>query len=345
MSIKHMATDDRGNRLDFITISNGKTGMSAVLSNYGAHLIRLLVPGKAGEAVDVCLGYDDLAGYQNNKSYLGATVGRYCNRIGGASFALNGKSYPLYANDGANTLHGGKEGFDKKTWAYEVAGDNQSAFFSYLSPDGEEGFPGNLKITVHYTLTDNGGLQIDYEAVSDEDTVVNFTNHAYFNLAGKGDIKRHLLQVTASSITATTPDLIPTGELMPVDGTPYDLRQPRLLGEVLGERGKNAMFDHAQGYDINFVLDGSGLREAAALSSPDSGLTMRVYTDQPGIQVYSGQGLDCIGKGGGKYGPYAGIALETQHLPDSVHHAHFPDTTLKAGDVFKSTTIYAFDKV
>ncbi len=344
MNIKHMATDAKGERLDFITIDNKKTGMSAVLSNYGAHLVSLLVPDRSGKIIDVCLGYDDIASYQKNQGYLGAAVGRYCNRIGGASFPLNGKTYALYANDGANTLHGGREGFDKKTWAYEVAPDHHSVSFSYLSPDGEEGFPGNLNIVVTYTLTDEYGLQIDYKADSDQDTVVNFTNHAYFNLTGKGDIKGHSLQVAASSITETTPDLIPTGELLPVDDTPYDLRQPKIIGEALDEQGENAMFDRARGYDINYVLDGEGLRKAAVLTSPDSSLTMRVYTDQPGIQVYSGQGLHYTGKGGVEYGPYAGIALETQHFPNSVHHEHYPTTTLKAGDTFSSTTIYAFDK-
>lgn len=343
MRIRHMATDAKGNRLDFITIGQ-KDGMHAVLSNYGAHLVSLFVPGKDGKQVDVCLGYDDIASYQNNRGYLGATVGRYCNRIGGAAFPLNGNQYPLFPNDGANTLHGGKEGFDKKTWTYEAAQDGRSVAFSYLSPDGEEGFPGNLTVKVTYTISDENALRIDYEAQSDQDTVINLTNHAYFNLAGKGDVKGHSLQVNAFTVTATTPDLIPTGELMAVIGSPYDLRKPRLIGEALGEQGMNEMFDHAKGYDINFVLDGTGLREAAVLSHLASSLTMRVITDQPGIQVYSGQGLRYTGKRDAEYGAYAGIALETQHLPDSVHHENFPNTVLRAGEQFKSTTIYAFER-
>ena len=341
MAIRHIDKDEKGNRLDFITIKDG-SGLVAVLSNYGAHLVSLLVPAGEGKQVDVCLGYDDIAGYKANRGYLGATVGRYCNRIGGAAFQLNGKTYSLFANDGENTLHGGKDGFDKKTWAYELAEDGKAVTFSYLSPDGEEGFPGNLKVRVRYSFTRDQGLKIDYWAQCDQDTVINLTNHAYFNLAGKGDVKGHSLKVNADSVTATTPDLIPTGEMMPVAGTPYDLRMARLLGDALGDRGRNAMFDRARGYDINYVLNGEGLREAAVLAHLASGLAMRVLTDQPGIQVYSGQGLRYQGKGGVAYGAYSGIALETQHLPDSVNHPHFPDTTLKAGDVFKSTTIYQF---
>lgn len=342
MDIRHMETDDRGQRLDFITLKNS-AGACAVFSNYGAHLVSLQVPGPEGRLVDVCLGYDDLTGYRKNRGYLGATVGRYCNRIGGASFPLSGVTYPLFANDGANTLHGGREGFDKKTWAYQAAPGGEQITFSYLSPDGEEGFPGNLEVSVTYTLTAQNALKIAYAAKSDRDTVINLTNHSYFNLAGAGDIRDHTLKVNADTVTATTPDLIPTGELLPVDHSPYDLRKPRRLGEALQERGKNEMFDRANGYDINFVLKGEGLREAAVLALPSSGLSMRVVTDQPGIQVYSGQGLSAAGKGGAAYGPYSGIALETQHLPDSVHHPHFPDTTLKAGETFTSITIYAFE--
>ncbi|NLG57190.1 MAG: galactose mutarotase [Clostridiales bacterium] len=342
MAIKNIETDDKGRALDFITITNS-AGLKAVLSNYGAHLISLHVPGAGWETLDVCLGYDDLTGYRKHRGYLGATVGRYCNRIGGSAFTLNGKDYALYPNDGANTLHGGKEGFDKKTWDYELSENGDSVTFSYRSPDGEEGYPGNLDVKVTYTLKDPCALEITYDAISDKDTVINLTNHSYFNLAGQGDIKKHTLQVHADSVTATTPDLIPTGVLLPVSGTPYDLRKPRLIGEVLEERGKNEMFDGARGFDINYVLKGEGRREAAVLALPETGLVMRVITDQPGVQVYSGQGLNNTGKGDVHYGPYSGIALETQHLPDSVHHPHFPDTRLKAGDHFKSTTIYQFE--
>ncbi|MDD4081587.1 MAG: galactose mutarotase [Eubacteriales bacterium] len=342
MEIRDMGTDAQGRELNFITLRS-KSGLSAVVSNYGAHLISLLVPGKDGQPVDVCLGYDDLDGYRRHRGYLGATVGRYCNRIGGAAFSLNGKEYKLYPNDGANTLHGGREGFDKKTWAYEVAESGGSVTFSYHSPDGEEGYPGNLDVKVSYTLKEPGSLEIKYMARSDQDTVINLTNHSYFNLAGSGNIRNHTLMVWAGSVTVTTPDLIPTGASLPVEGTPYDLRSPRLLSEALDVRGRNDMFDRAKGFDINYVLHGEGQREAAVLALPDSGLVMRVITDQPGIQVYSGQGLNNAGRGGVTYGPYSGIALETQHLPDSVRHAHFPDTTLRVGDTFQSTTIYQFE--
>lgn len=341
MEIRTVETDDQGRNLDFITLSS-KAGLRAVVSNYGAHLISLLVPGKDGQPIDVCLGYDDLSGYRRHRGYLGATVGRYCNRIGGAAFTLNGNEYALYPNDGANTLHGGLEGFDKKTWDYEVSESCDSATFRYRSPDGEEGFPGDLDVKVTYSLEEPGALKIMYSARSDQDTVINLTNHSYFNLAGSGNIGKHTLLVQAESVTATTPDLIPTGVLLPVKDTPYDLRTARLLADALDDRGRNSMFDGANGFDINYVLDGEGLREAAVLALPDAGLRMRVITDQPGIQVYSGQGLNNPGRGGAIYGPYSGIALETQHLPDSVHHAHFSDTSLKAGDVFHSTTIYQF---
>ncbi|MGI6726263.1 MAG: aldose epimerase family protein [Christensenellales bacterium] len=335
-----LGIDASGREARLLTLKNA-SGMMVTLTNFGARLVSIVTPDRDGNKADVCLGFDTLADYETRSGYLGATIGRWGNRIANASFELNGKTYALYANDGKNTLHGGQRGFDKKFWDYSKQG-TQSLAFHYTSPDGEEGFPGNLNVNVCFTLEDDGSLAISYEATSDRDTVVNLTNHAYFNLAGEGTIHDHLLQVNADTLTAANAELIPTGEIMPVAGTPFDLRTAKRLGDQLARRGENPMFDSAQGYDINYVLRGEGFREAATLSHPASGRVMQVLTDQPGIQVYSGQGLGGPAKGGRMYQPYSGIALETQHHPDSVHHAHFPSTVLKKGETFRSRTVYQF---
>jgi aldose 1-epimerase len=340
MENKSLGIDALGREACLITLKNA-SGMSVTLTNFGARLVSVMAPDRDGNIADVCLGFDSLADYETRSGYLGATIGRWGNRIANASFKLNGKTYALYANNGKNTLHGGQKGFDKKFWEYSAKGA-QGLSFHYTSPDGEEGFPGNLNTTVGFTLEDDGSLVISYEAGSDLDTVVNLTNHAYFNLAGEGTIHDHLLQVNADTLTAADEELIPTGEFVSVAGTPFDLRRGARLGDQLARTGENAMFDSAKGYDINYVLCGEGFREAAVLSHPASGRVMRVLTDQPGIQVYSGQGLGGPAKGGRMYQPYSGIALETQHHPDSVHHAHFPSTLLRAGETFRSKTVYQF---
>lgn len=340
MDIQPFGTDQHGKTVHLITIRNAR-GMEVTLCSFGARLTRILCPDRDGKLADVCLGFDTLEDYQTRSGYLGATIGRWANRIGGASFSLGGREYPLYANNGANTLHGGKEGFDKKTWDFEALDENQVRF-SYQSPHMEEGFPGQLDTQVTYTLADDGSLSIRYRAVSDQDTVVNLTNHAYFNLAGEGTIHDHLLKVHGDAVTAATADLIPTGEFLQVEGTPYDLQELTRIGDCLNLTGSNAMFDAASGFDINYVLLKDEYAKAALLKHPASGRVMRVFTDQPGIQVYSGQGLGGSAKNGGSYGPYSGIALETQHFPDSVHHAHFPSTELRAGQVFESETVYQF---
>ncbi len=338
MNHQVLGVDADGREAVLITIKN-KNKLSVTLSNFGARLIAILAPDRNGQVKDVCLGFDTLKDYETRSGYLGATIGRWGNRIGGAAFELNGKTYELYANNGINTLHGGKTGFDKKFWDYEMLGED-SVRFSYTSPDMEEGFPGTLQTTVTYLVSDDGSLNIDYHAVSDKDTVVNLTNHVYFNLAGEGTVHEHLLKVHSDKVTATTEDLIPDGTFLDVSGTPYDLREAKKIGAQLALTGQNAMFDSAEGYDINYVLNGTGMKEAAVLSHPASGRVLTVFTDQPGIQVYSGQGLKGSAKNGGTYGPYSGIALETQHFPDSVHHPHFPSTVLKAGEEFKSRTTY-----
>jgi aldose 1-epimerase len=340
--IRHFGRDDSGSEAVLITLRN-QGGMSVTFSNYGARLVSIICPDREGNPADVCLGFDSLHDYQTRSGYLGATIGRFANRIGGAVFELNGQIYPLYPNNGKNTLHGGKAGFDRKFWEYEAKG-NGAVIFRCISADGEEGFPGKMDVQVTFTLQDNSALRIDYEAVSDRDTVLNLTNHAYFNLAGKGTVHGHYLQIHSDYVLKASEDLIPTGELQPVSDTPYDLRGGKTIGDCLAMKGQNPMFDGACGFDIDYILPGEGLREAAVLWEPVSGRLMRVITDQPGIQVYSGQGLSGVAKNGGVFEPYSGIALETQHHPDSVHHPHLPSTVLKAGEVFRSSTIYAFEK-
>ena len=339
--IRHFGQDGQGREAVLITLHN-QGGMSVAFSNFGARLITIICPDRQGNPADVCLGFDTLSDYQTRSGYLGATIGRFANRIGGAAFELNGQRYSLFPNNGKNTLHGGKDGFDRKFWDYEVSSDS-TLIFRCVSSDGEEGFPGKLDVQVTFTLLNDNALRIDYEAVSDRDTVLNLTNHAYFNLAGKGTVHGHFLQVNSDYVLKAVEDLIPTGEFLPVSGTPYDLRLGKSIGECLAMKGHSTMFDSAGGFDIDYVLKGKGLREAAVLWEPVSGRLMRVMTDQPGIQVYSGQGLAGPAKNGAVYQAYSGVALETQHHPDSVHHPHLPATTLKSGHVFRTSTIYAFE--
>lgn len=343
ISVMPFGTSPHGHLIDWITLTNA-AGASVSLINYGAHITSVKVPDRQGSLRDVCLGMDSLGEYvSTGKGYMGATVGRYANRIAGASFILNGLEYKLFANNGDNTLHGGKKGFDKRIWSFETASVAGADYVTmrYISPDMEEGFPGQLQVSVTFSWDDDCQLRIDYSAVGDKDTIVNLTNHSYFNLSLDGDIKGHTLQIQGNKVIAIGEDLIPTGDMVPVDNTPYDLREPRLLGDVLTRRD-SPMFMAARGFDIGYVLPGQGLREVARLHDPKSGRLMRVQTDQPGIQCYSGQGLDCQGRGGIHYGSYAGIALETQQHPDTVHQPNFGDTTLRVGRIYKTTTVYAF---
>lgn len=324
---------------DLITLTND-SGASMSVTNFGAHLVSIRVPDRDGNLGEVTLGQDDAARYADNDiGYMGATVGRYGNRIAGAAFMQDDVTYRLYANDGENTLHGGREGFNKKVFQYRVEGN--SVLMGYTSPHMEEGFPGELNVTVRFTWDSSNAVKIDYEAVCDRDTQINLTNHAYFNLAGEGDIKGHTLQINADKVIAVDKDLIPTGKMLDVTGTPYDLRHPMLLGDALKRRSP-AMFKNAKGFDIGYVLNGTGLRPVARLFDPASGRSMQVFTDQPGVQCYSGQGMDTQGRGGQHYGAYSGIALETQHHPDTVHHPEFGSTRLKVGEKYQTTTIYAF---
>jgi aldose 1-epimerase len=320
-------------------------GVQAAISTYGGVLVSLKVPDRAGVLGDVVLGFDDLEGYLLPPPYFGAIIGRYGNRIAHARFTLNGVEYKLAKNDGENTLHGGNRGFDKVLWnANKLSG--QSLELTYLSKDGEEGYPGNLSVTVVYALTDNNELQIDYTATTDKDTVVNLSNHSYFNLAGQGegDILAHQLTLNADRFTPVDQGLIPTGELRNVEGTPFDFRQPHAIGERIESADEQIAL--GGGYDHNFILNrtGDGLSLAARVTEPNSGRVMEVLTTEPAIQFYTGNFLDGTirGKGGKVYGRRSAFCLETQHYPDSPNHPSFPSTVLKPGATYRTTTVYRF---
>lgn len=337
-----------GEQIDLYSLSN-KKGMEVTITNFGATVVTLKVPDRAGKVADIVLGYDTLEGYEKGKAYFGATIGRYGNRIANGKFSIDGKSYALPKNDGNNTLHGGIVGFNKKVWkAREIAATGgESLEMSYLSPDGEEGFPGNLSVKVVFTLpADRNELKIDYTASTDKDTVLNLTNHSYFNLAGEGngDVLDHILTLHAKQVTAVDKTLIPTGELQDVAGTPLDFTVATAIGKRINENNEQLIF--GKGYDHNWVLaSGSGhdLIVAAEAADPKSGRTLEVLTTEPGVQFYSGNFLDgSRGKGNKAYGKRAAFCLETQHFPDSPNHANFPSTLLKPNAVFHSQTIFRF---
>lgn len=340
---KPFGIDQIGRPMTLYTMTN-QLGASVSVLDFGAHLVSIKVPDREGKMTDVCLGFDTLEEYDHKGGSVGATIGRYGNRIAGGKFTLNGEEYTLFKNDGNNTLHGGREGFDKKWWRCETfeAGNEDMLIFTYISHDGEEGFPGKMHVQVSFAWNQDCELYIRYLAQSDKDTVINLTNHAYYNLSGEDTIFSHTLKVNSDAITDVTPDLIPNGEYFPVAGTLLDLRQGAKLGERLHKQAEDRFLSGARGFDVNYVISGEGLREAAVLSDEKSGRVMRVLTTEPAMQVYSGQGLNTEGHGGKKYGPYAGVALETQHYPDSPNHPSFPSTVLRVGDTYESTTVYAF---
>ena len=337
-----------GEQIGLYTLSN-KKGMEVAITNFGATVVVLKVPDRAGKLADVVLGFDTLQGYENGTAYFGATVGRYGNRIGGGKFSIDGKTYTLPKNNGDNTLHGGITGFNKKVWmAREIASkDGESLEMSYSSADGEEGFPGNLSVKVVFTLpTDGNELTIDYTATTDKATVLNLTNHSYFNLAGEGngDILDHVLTLYAKQFTPVDKTLIPTGELRDVAGTPLDFTRATAIGKRINESYEQLVF--GKGYDHNWVIasDGrKGLTLAAEAYDPKSGRTLEVLTTEPGVQFYSGNFLDGPkGKGNKAYGQRAAFCLETQHFPDSPNHPNFPSTLLKPNSVFRSQTVFRF---
>jgi aldose 1-epimerase len=337
-----------GEQVDLYSLTN-KKGMEVSITNFGATVVTLRVPDRAGKPADIVLGYDTLQGYENGKSYFGATVGRYANRIGGGKFSIDGKEYTLPKNDGNNTLHGGIIGFNKKIWkARELPSDNAAALeLSYLSADGEEGFPGDLSLKVVFTLpADRNELKIDYTATTDKDTVVNLSNHSYFNLAGEGvgDILDQMMTLHAKQFTPVDKTLIPTGELREVAGTPLDFNRAAVIGKRIDEDYEQLVF--GKGYDHNWVLasgGGKGLTVAAEAHDPKSGRMLEVLTTEPGVQFYSGNFLDgSTGKGGKAYPRRSAFCLETQHFPDSPNHPNFPSTLLKPSGVFHSETVLRF---
>lgn len=327
-----------------------KKGVEAVVINYGADLVSLKVPDRDGNSADVVLGYDTLDGYQGGQSFFGGTIGRYANRIAGGQFALDGTLFHIPKNDGPNSLHGGTMGFNKRVWTAvdRSRGDAGVLELSYASPDGEEGYPGTLQVKVSYTLPmESNELRIDYSASTDKDTVVNLTNHSYFNLSGVAsrEIVDHQLLLRAPEFTPVDSALIPTGEVRAVDGTPFDFRTPTAIGARINQDDEQLKF--GKGYDHNWVLEGTekgALQLAAQLFEPTSGRVLEVLTTEPGIQFYSGNFLDgkVRGKGGQLYGYRTGLCLETQHFPDSPNHPSFPTTELKAGETYRSTTILRF---
>lgn len=344
------ATAD-GRRAELFTLTNGH-GIRITLTNYGGIITSLRTPDRSGRFDDIVLGYDNLAGYLHDSPYFGAIVGRYGNRIARGSFALDGKTYKLAANNGPNSLHGGLRGFDKVIWS-ACPFQNQEGTgvtLDYTSPDMEEGFPGTLSAHVTYTLTDDDRLIVDYQATADKPTPVNLTQHTYWNLAGSArrDILGHELTINADSITPVDSTLITTGEISPVNGTPFDFRTPMTIGARVDQR-QNAQIRYGNGYDHNFVLNREGapadaLVRAAHIVEPSTGRTLDIFTTEPGLQFYSGNFLDgsITGKGGNVYHFRYGLALETQHYPDSPNHPNFPSTILRPGERYHTRTVFQF---
>ncbi len=343
---KNFQTARDGKQVDLYTLKNNE-GMTVQITNFGGKIVSIIVPDREGKLGDVCLGYESAEAYFNGSASLGATIGRFANRIAGAEFNLGDSTYHLAKNNGENSIHGGSKGFRLVVWdAHQI--DDHTLELSYFSKDGEEGYPGNLQVKVTYSVTEKNELRLDYKATSDKPTVLNLTNHAFFNLNGEGngDVLNQALWVNANKFTPVNDQAIPTGELLAVKGTPFDFTTPHMLGERIDE--DNQQLKNVGGYDHNFVLnkDSVDLAFAASLTDAATGRVLEVYTTEPGLQVYTansltGKGTD-IGKGGHSYGPRSAVCLETQHFPDSPHHPNFPSTVLQPGETFHSTTVYKF---
>ena len=333
-----------GRAVEIFTLAN-PSGVEVRTIPYGAIIVSIKVPDRAGTIDDVVLGFDALDGYLKQSPYFGAVVGRYGNRIAKGRFAIDGTPFRLATNNGPNHLHGGVRGFDKLLWHAEMflREDEAGVVYTLTSPDGDEGYPGTLNAKVTYTLTAANALTVDYDATTDKPTVVNLTQHSYFNLAGRGDILGHRLTIDADRYTPVDATLIPTGELAPVDGTPFDFRQPTMIGARIG--ADNGQIRNGGGYDHNWVLGSAkALQHAAKLEDPSSGRTLDVSTTEPGLQFYSGNFLDgtLTGKGGRVYQKRAAVCLETQHFPDSPNHPNFPSTLLRPGERYQSKTVFGF---
>jgi aldose 1-epimerase len=345
MSVEILSFGETGSGAARLFVLANTNGLTASITDYGATLVDLQAPDRDGRFADVTAGFDNVTGYQGRENpYFGATIGRVANRIADASFTLAGKTYLLAANNGPHHLHGGaSRSLDKVLWEVVRKGADPAIGFTYRSPDGEEGYPGNLEVAVAYTLTEANELRLDYWAAADRATPVNLTNHAYWNLAGHdaGSILDHELTLWAHRYTPTDELLIPTGEIAPVEGTPFDFTRPRRIGDQIAEVEKPA-----GGYDHNFVLDdgeGEGLKLAARLREPRSGRTLEVHTTEPGLQLYSGNFLSSErGKGGVRYQHHGLLCLEAQHFPDALHHPNFPSIVRLPGEIYRQTTVYRF---
>lgn len=327
-----------GGRAVAAFVLENRNGVKATVITYGAALVSVETPDRDGRMADVVLGFDDLAGYQSAANpYFGACCGRYANRIAQGRFALDGKEYALATNNGPNALHGGWVGFDKQVWDAEIVGE--SVVMTLVSPDGDEGYPGTLAAELSYRLVDGNSLHIDYAASTDKKTVLNLTNHAYFNLAGGGTVRNHLVAINADRYTVVDDTSIPTGELRAVAGTEMDLRTPTPIGQ-------NIDAVQGLGYDHNYCLNQPApgkLVLAARVEEPESGRTLECRTTEPGVQFYTGNYLgNIVGKGGAVYNKHEGFCLETQHFPDSPNHPHFPSTELAPGQAYAQSCIYRF---
>ena len=336
-----------GIAVEIYTLRNAK-GMEATIMTYGGIVTSLKTPDRSGKFADVVLGYDNLDGDLKSRTYFGALIGRYGNRIANGKFSLDGQSYTLATNNGVNSLHGGLKGFDKVVWQVaeaEVGEHGPELELVYLSKDGEEGYPGNLTVHATYTLMEDNALQIKFKASVDKPTVINLTQHSYFNLAGSGDVLGHVVQINADKFTPVDNGLIPTGELVPVAGTPFDFRTPTAIGAHINETN-NEQIKFAGGFDDNWVLNkrGDELSLAARVYEPTTGRTLEVWTTSPGLQFYTGNFLDgsITGKGGRVYQFRDAFCMEAQHFPDSPNHPAFPTTELKPGETYKNTIIYKF---
>ena len=333
-----------GKETDLFVLENNK-GVVVTITNYGARVVHIVVPDKTGKPTDISLGYNSLKEYLDSPSkYYGALIGRYANRIADGAFEIDGIKYELAKNNGKNSLHGGPGGLHNVVWDV-VSSTSNSVELLYTSPDGEEGFPGNLDVTVIYNLNEENGLEIYYQAMADKKTVVNLTNHAYFNLNGdgSGDVNKHVLQVDADEFTPVDSTLIPLGEHAKVDGTPFDFRAPTAIGQRIED--PDVQLQTGGGYDHNFVLNKGQTdspEKVATVYSPESGIQMEVYTTEPGVQFYGGNFMNGLKGKNGNYEYRGAFCLETQHFPDSPNQPSFPTTILEVGDVWESATIYKF---
>jgi aldose 1-epimerase len=340
-------TGPAGEPLECITLRN-RAGTEVRATTYGGVILSILTRDRHGALGDIALGFDTADAYFTAPGYFGALVGRFANRIAGAEFSLDGRRYHLAANNGANHLHGGRKGWSHAVWRAVTSHDARGigVVLTHTSPDGDEGYPGTVSARVSYTLTADDDLVVEYEATTDQATVVNLTQHTYFNLSAGGspDVRGHELQIHADRFTPTRADLIPTGDVAPVAGTALDFRSPTAIGARIDSGDVHVTL--ARGYDHNFVVnrDGGGLVPAARVVEPVSGRTLEVLTTQPGIQFYSANFLDgrLVGKGGAVYGPRAGLCLETQHFPDSPNQPDFPSTVLRPGQIYREKTVFKF---